>query len=117
VTPKPLTPDQHRAADLLGRGFSQAEVAGELTTTTTSIRRWQKRDDFATLVKQAREQALDANPTARSTLEGLLTATTKDGRPANALRLQAAVALLRVSDEGEAKSNRVVERVYIGEDE
>jgi hypothetical protein len=66
VTPKALTPSQHQAASLLGAGRTQAEAAEECATTTTSVRRWLKREDFAQLVKDERERVLDANPTARS---------------------------------------------------
>lgn len=97
MTPKPLTPSQHQAAALLGAGYDQAQTASEVGTTTTSIRRWFKRDDFAALVKEAREKTLDENPTARSVCEQALNAVTRDGKPAWNTRLAAAKLLFQDS--------------------
>ncbi len=114
MTPKPLTPAQHQAAALLGAGYSQAQAADECGTTTTSIRRWLKRGDFEALVKEAREKALDENPTARSVCEQALNATMKDGRPAWRTRLDAAKLLLQSSGDvpADAEAPRA-ERIFL----
>jgi hypothetical protein len=113
VTPKPLTPAQHQAAALLGAGYDQGQAAAEVGTTTTSIRRWLKRDDFEALVKEAREKALDENPTARSVCEQALTATMKDGRPAWNTRLAAAKLLMQESGAVPADATPRAERIFM----
>lgn len=113
MTPKPLTPDQHQAAALLGAGYDQAQTAAEVKTTTTSIRRWLKRDDFAALVKEAREKALDDNPTARSVCEQALTATQRNGQPAWNTRLLAAKLLMQESGAVPADAPPRAERIFL----
>lgn len=113
MTPKPLTPAQHQAAALLGAGYDQGQAAAEVGTTTTSIRRWLKRDDFAALVKEAREKALDENPTARSVCEQGLHATNRDGRPNWNIRLAAAKLLMQESGAVPADAAPRAERVYL----
>jgi hypothetical protein len=113
VTPKPLTPEQHQAAALLGAGYDQGQAAAEVSTTTTSIRRWLKRDDFAALVKEAREKALDENPTARSVCEQALSATTTNGRPAWKIRLDAAKLLMQESGAVPADAAPRAERIFM----
>ncbi len=95
---KPLTPDQHRAADMLGQGFSKTEVAEEFGVSLTAIRRWLKRDDFKALVKRANEAVLEENPSARSRLEAALNATNSRGQPLWPIQLKAAELLMRDSD-------------------
>jgi hypothetical protein len=115
VTPRPLTPSQHQAAQLLGEGRDQTAVAKEVGTTPTSIRRWLKREDFAALVKAAREKRLDENPTARAVCEQALGATNSKGQPAWATRLAAAkLLMLDSADEGGGSdAGRLIERVYV----
>lgn len=113
MTPKPLTPSQHQAAALLGAGYDQGQAAAEVGTTTTSIRRWLKRDDFAALVKEAREKALDENPTARSVCEQALTATQKNGSPAWQVRLAAAKLLMQESGVVPGDTAPRAERIFM----
>ncbi len=113
MTPKPLTPAQHQAAALLGAGHDQAQTAAEVDTTTTSIRRWLKRDDFAALVKEAREKALDENPTARSVCEQALTATKSNGQPSWPIRLAAAKLLLQDSGSVPGDAPARAERIFM----
>jgi hypothetical protein len=114
VTPRPLKPEQHQAAQLLGEGHDQQATADEVGTTTTSIRRWLKRDDFAALVKEHREKRLEANPTARAVCEQALTATSRTGAPAWGVRLTAAkLLLLGADDDRHPDAGRVVERIYV----
>jgi hypothetical protein len=121
VTPRPLKPEQHQAAQLLGEGRDQQATADEVGTTTTTIRRWLKRDDFAALVKAAREKRLDENPTARAVCEQALTATQRNGQPAWNTRLAAAkLLMLDSADEsggGLDGSARLIERIYVDPEE
>ncbi len=112
---RPLTPDQQRAAQLIGRGFRHRTVAAEVGVSSKSIQRWLRRPDFAKLVEQGRRGALDAEPTAKATLEAALTATTKNGQPDWAIRVKAASLLFTGSIE-EIETVRT-ERVYLGADD
>jgi hypothetical protein len=112
----PLKPHHHLAAQLLGEGRTQEEAAQAVEKSKTALRNWLKRDDFAALVKAEREKRLDEQPSARATLEQALTAVTRDGQPAWAMRIEAAKVLM-LKDPGEATTNRVVERIYVTEHE
>jgi hypothetical protein len=109
---RPLNSAQHRAARLLGLGRTAESVAAEVGTSSTSIRRWKRRDDFAALVKQARDDAIDEAPSARSVLESALHATDKSGHPMWKVRLEAA-RLLLLGNDAEPVEPRV-ERVFVG---
>lgn len=123
MTPKPLTDAQRRAAAQLGQGATQQAVADELGTSVKTVRRLlTKRPDFAALVEEARSETSAAppdaapdKPTPRSVLEEMLVAVQKNGEPAKALRIQAAVALAKLPDESLA-NDRIIERVYVTRD-
>lgn len=109
--PGDLTPDQHRAAELLARGRTQREVAGELGVHARTVKRWAARPEFQRAVDKARQAVLDAEPTARSVLESALHATKGDGQPDWQIRVQAARALLNEAPPGETDEERVRETV------
>lgn len=108
-----LSPSQHLAAQMLGEGRTQNEVADECGTTTTSVRRWGKRADFQELVKSHRERRLDANPSAREICEQALTATARDGKPAWNTRLLAAKLLMQESGDVPADTPPRAERIFL----
>ena len=102
---------------MLGKGATQAAVAEELGTSTTSVRRMLKRDDFKRLISAAREKP-DATPgrrTPRQVLEENLNATTKNGDPNINVQMSAAIALERLDDP--TSTEPVIERVYITPDD
>jgi hypothetical protein len=111
VARHPLTPKQQKAADLLGQGWKQKLVASEVGVSTTSIRRWLKREDFRALVTRRAESVLSSAPTARVTLEEALTATKADGTPDYKIRVSAARALIgadgRAPDPGPARETLI----------
>lgn len=121
MTPKPLTPEDHRAADMLAKGATQAAVAEELDTSATSIRRLLKRDDFKALVAEARsDRATDPAPdktTPRSVLEEMLLLKNRDRTAPSTIAMQAAVALARLPDESLGSSEPTIERVLLTGDE
>lgn len=90
----PLTPQQQRAADLLGAGWKQKLVAAEVGVTPKSIQRWTKRADFQALVGRRQGAVLDENPSAKNTLQAALAATTASGTPDWRARVSAARALI-----------------------
>lgn len=100
--PKPLQPRQHRAAAMLGRGIPQGDAAGEVGVSRRTISDWLKREDFRELVEAGRTAALDAQPTARATLEGALTALRPNGEPDWPTRVAAARALVQADGPGQA---------------
>lgn len=107
---KPLAPKQHQAADMIGAGHTYAEAAAEVGVAARTVRRWTKREDFAAAVKQRRGAELDANPSARATLEAALQATHASGKPDWRTRVSAARAL--VGSEGDdPEDGKVAERV------
>jgi hypothetical protein len=118
VTPRPLTDDECRAASQLGQGATQQTVADELGVSVKTVRRLTKREDFAALVEEARddhrpyEVAGDGQPTPRGVLEEVLVATNRNGEPNKPLRMQAAIALSKLPDDA-ASGGPVVERVYV----
>lgn len=120
MTPKPLTDDERHAAAKLGRGATQQAVADELGVHVKTVRRLTKREDFAALVEEADSQTFDVppdaapdKPTPRSVLEEMLVAVQKNGEPAKALRMQAAVALAKLPDESLDPAEPTVERVVL----
>jgi hypothetical protein len=98
---KPLTPHQHQAAALIGRGAQKKDVAEEVGVSANTVSSWLKREDFRALAQERREAVLDENPTARATLEAALTATRTDGSPDFKVRVAAARALIAVDGPGE----------------
>jgi transcriptional regulator with XRE-family HTH domain len=100
--PRPLTPQQQRAAALIGRGRSQQEVADEVGVTRRTVTNWTRREDFESLAQRERDDALDEAPTARATLEAALTATTPSGAADWRVRVSAARALVGADGPGKA---------------
>jgi len=96
--PTPLTPNQHRAADLLGRNWTIKKVAAEVGKSEKQIGRWKERDDFAALVKEKRDALLSKIPSAKATLESALYATTPKGEPDWPVRVKAAQLLMTTAD-------------------
>ncbi len=96
--PTPLTPNQHRAADLLGRNWSAADVASECGVSEKTIQRWRQREDFAAIVKEKRDALLSRIPNAKATLEAALSATTAKGEPDWPIRVKAAQLLMTTAD-------------------
>ena len=90
----PLTPAQHRAAELIGQGWLKKRAAAEVGVSPKAVQRWLKRDDFRILIANSRERVLKAYPTAQDTLEAALTATTREGAPDWRTRVSAARALI-----------------------
>lgn len=99
-----MRPEQHRAADLLGRGIPQKEVATELGVTPRTVRRWVKSEPgFAEAVQAARDRQLKSEPTALDVLRAALHATKRDGQPDWNARIQSARLILAdTSDSGDA---------------
>lgn len=93
-----LTPQQHRAVDLLARNWTAAKVADEVGVSEKTINRWKAKDEFAERLRQRREALLDQLPTAKATLEAALNATDKDGHPNWPVRVKAAQLLLQTAD-------------------
>jgi hypothetical protein len=94
----PLTPAQHRAADLLGRNWTAERVAAEIEVSAKTIQRWKQRGDFAAIVKERRDALLSTIPNAKATLEAALSATTAKGEPDWAIRVKAAQLLMTTAD-------------------
>jgi len=88
-----VTREQRRAAELLGRGFSQTEVGRLVGRSERTIRNWQ-RDvaGFGEAVQAARAETSD--PSALATLEQVLGASPSVGSPDWPTRVAAAKALL-----------------------
>jgi hypothetical protein len=101
VAQKPLSPKQHQAADLIGAGHTYTESAGAVGVAPRTVRRWMRREDFRALVKQRRGAELDANPTARATLEAALLAAHSNGKPDWRTRVSAARALIGADSGGD----------------
>jgi hypothetical protein len=98
--PDDLTPQQHRAADLLGRNWTVERVAAEVDVSAKTIQRWKGREDFAALVKERRDTLLSDLPNATATLEAALSATKEDGSPDWSIRVKAAQLLMTTADPG-----------------
>jgi hypothetical protein len=94
----PLTAKQHRAADLIGRGWSAKDVAFEVGCSEKTVQRWRQRDDFAAIVKEKRDALLSTIPNAKATLESALYATTEKGEPDWTIRVRAAQLLMTTAD-------------------
>lgn len=94
----PLTPNQHRAADLLGRNWTAKDVAFEVGVSEKTVQRWRQRDDFAAIVKEKRDALLSKIPSAKATLEAALHATTEKGEPDWPIRVKAAQLLMTTAD-------------------
>lgn len=92
--PKPLTPDQLRAAALIGRGWQYKDAAAEVGVHAETVSRWTKREDFQEAVKQARADNLAEQPEAVAVLEAALSATKPDGSPDWRIRVDAARTLV-----------------------
>ena len=85
-------------------------MAAELRVDLSTISRWRRDEAFQRLEQRAREQALDAKPTVRATLEAALTATKPNATPDWATRVQAARALLGAPPE-DADVPRVIREI------
>jgi transposase len=111
----PLTPEQRRAAELLGgRGWQQKAVARELNISEKSVQRWRKRSDFAALIEQRRAASLAASPTVQSVLASALSATRRDGSPDWSTRLKACQLLLTDGRDHKEGAQEVREtRIYV----
>lgn len=92
--PEGLTPDQHRAADLLGRNWTGKDVATEIGVSEKTVQRWKQKPEFQAVVKERRDAVLAELPNAKSVLESALNATRKDGSPDWQIRVAAAKALM-----------------------
>jgi hypothetical protein len=92
---EPLTGEQHRAADLIGRNWTLEKVSGEIGVSVRTLERW-KTDvpEFASAVKAARDKLLDTVPTAKAVAEAALSATKANGDPDWTVRIQAARLLM-----------------------
>lgn len=113
--PKPLTPEQRRAAALLAAGAQDKSAAEELGVAPKTIQRWRERDDFRALVRKQREGLMPETPTAEAVLTAALSATRKDGHPDWQNRIAAARAILSTeiaSPEARAQAERVTE-IYL----
>lgn len=117
--PKPLTPDQLRAAALIGRGWRYKDAAAEVGVHAETISRWTKREDFQEAVKQTRVDHMDEQPEAVKVLEQALSATKADGSPDWRIRVDAARTLVgRKGTGGGASPPKVRERrIYVSPDE
>ena len=93
-----LTPQQHRAVDLLARNWTAAKVGEEVGVSEKTIQRWKQREDFADLLRERRDALLNELPTAKATLEAALNATDADGNPNWPVRVKAAQLLLQTAD-------------------
>jgi hypothetical protein len=106
-----LSREQHRAAGLIGQGWTRAEVAEEVGVHELTVTRWGRREDFREAVERSRRALLDANPSPAAVLEAALHATDKDGNPDWQVRLGAARALLGHSPKGGSPEEKVRETV------
>jgi hypothetical protein len=98
---KPLDERHRSAAALLGQGATQAEAAEAAGVRSRTIQDWLRRDDFAALVREAREREAGSEPGALATLRELLAPTRPDGEPrSDAVRLRAAAELIRANKPG-----------------
>jgi hypothetical protein len=93
-----LTPEQQRAADLLGRGLTQREVARLVGRSERTLRSWLVSVDGFRQAVQAGAAEGALAPTVAGVLRGALGALTRDGRPDHATRLRAAALLLQNPD-------------------
>jgi hypothetical protein len=89
-----LTPEQHRAADLIGRNWPLKDVAGEIDVSERTLSRWKGDPAFAAAVKECRDKLLGEMPNAKATLEAALSATNAKGDPDWSTRVKAAQLLL-----------------------
>jgi Helix-turn-helix of insertion element transposase len=115
-----LTPEQHRAADLLGRNWSVKDVATEVDASERTVSRWKNEDDdFKAAMKASRDQLLSTVPNAKATLEAALSATTAKGEPDWAIRVKAAQLLMTTADPSQADpgDERPQTFIYIAPDE
>ncbi len=94
-----MTPEQRRAAELVGKGATRAEAARALGRSERTLRAWLKRPELDALVRQVLQETLE--PTVAGVLRQALGALTRDGRPDHATRLRAASLLLQNPDAGE----------------
>jgi hypothetical protein len=116
MSEKAITPDQRRAAAMLGAGREAQAVAAELGVTPKTIARWKSLPEVHELIVQHREALLpDGAPSAESVLVQALAATRPNGSPSWGDRIAAAKALLAApaaSADAQDRARRV-ERVYL----
>jgi hypothetical protein len=102
---KPLDERHRRAAAMLGRGGSQADVADEVGVGRRTIQDWLKREDFAELVRSAAAEQASGSPTIKTMRavleEAALTACRPESdEPDWPTRVRAAAALTRAEGFG-----------------
>ena len=112
-----LTPEQYRAAALVGRGHSYEETARGVGVTKRTIVRWMGRDDMREAVARAREGVLDAMPTARAVLEEALGACHPSGAPDWPGRIRAAQLLMKEGPPPDHPEPPRETRIYVEKDE
>jgi phage FluMu protein gp41 len=130
MTPKPLTDDQRRAAELLGQGRTQAEASEQTGISTRNLRRLAERDDFAALIEQARnnqrnggddrtsDRTADDDEPLQILREVMTGRNSKTGLPtAVAMKAAIAYANLRAAEAQEGGSFATVERVVLTGDD
>lgn len=103
-----LSPEQQRAASLIGVGRTRKDAALEVGVTTRTITRWTGREDFRALVRMHREATFENAPTAKATLEAALNATTASGAPDWRTRVSAARALVGLDGPAETEVRETV---------
>jgi hypothetical protein len=115
---RPLTPQQHRAAALIGSGRQFKDVAQEAGVHAETISRWSKREDFQEVAERARKDLLADEPNATATLEAALGAVKSDGTPDWRVRVDAARTLIGRRGVGGGDPGKGVRetRIFIGSD-
>jgi hypothetical protein len=92
---EPLTGQQHRAADMIGRNWTLEKVSEEVGASVRTLERWKVTNpEFASAIKATRDKLLDEVPTAKAVAEAALSATKKDGTPDWSIRVAAARLLI-----------------------
>jgi hypothetical protein len=112
---EPLSPDQRRAAAMIGAGLGVKDTADELDVNPRTVTRWSQREDFRELARHHRESLLPDTPTAEGVLVSALSAVTAAGRPDWTARIAAARALLGApvaSGAAQSEAKRL-ERIYV----
>jgi hypothetical protein len=106
-----VTPEQQRAAELLGRGFSQRDAGRMVGRSERTIRTWlHDVDGFREAARPVEAEA--GKPTALDTLRLVLRATRKDGSEDWSIRVRAAQALLRALPQPEQAEPTFVQVVF-----
>jgi hypothetical protein len=88
-------------------------VAAELGVDRATISRWRRDPAFKEREQRARDEAIDAKPGVRATLEAALTATTPSGAPDWGVRVQAARTLLGTPPEALDEPKVIRTTIYV----